>query len=138
MFNFFFISGNPWDHHQEKLRRNASSGELFLFENGFIRLIPDVYTLAALHLSVQSTTLPLSDQDVALHPFGGPFPSRKDGLFYKTRKSGVVWVMKNAHRHQLPNIATFYSLNGTAIHTISDIDLEQIAIGPVVPNILEM
>lgn len=129
-------TGNPWDHHQDKLRRNGSDSSLVLLENGFIRPIPDKETLAGLHLSLKEDTLPLSKEDVEMHPLGDPFPSRRDHLVYKTRKSSLLWYMKDAHRHHILNMDAFYQLNTSfIINFISDMDLEHIAIGKAMPHV---
>lgn len=48
-------NGNPWDHHQDKLRVNrTTNGSLYyLIENGILREVPDNITMAAFHVKVQ-------------------------------------------------------------------------------------
>jgi hypothetical protein len=128
-------TGNPWDHHQDKLRRNGTAKHLVLLENGFIRAIPDEETLHALHLTLKEDTVQLSAEDKELHPIGDPFPSRRDSLVYKTRKSNLLWFMKDTHRHHIPNMDAFYQMNGSVVHIIQDSDMEHIAIGKPIPHV---
>ena len=37
------------DHHQDKFRVNSTSNEYWMIENGYLRLVPDLTTLEALH-----------------------------------------------------------------------------------------
>ena len=128
-------TGNPWDHHQDKLRKVDASGKsLVLLENGYVRAIPDEETLHALHLTLKPDTALLSAQDTELYPAGDAFPSRRDKQIYKTRKSNLLWFMRDAHRHHIPNMDAFFQVNGSMVHIIGETDMEHIAIGKPIPH----
>ena len=74
------------DHHQDKFRVNSTSNEYWMIENGYLRLVPDLTTLEALHhfrMSVDDKghdvhTDPLTPMDLTAYPIGMALPSRKD------------------------------------------------------------
>ena len=138
--------GNPWDHHQDKFRRNVTSeGEVYyLIENGFLRKIPDRATLAALHhLRIDDEkgadihTQLLTPMDLLAYPIKNPVPSRRDGLVVKGPKNREVFVLDGGKRRSIPNMDTMYHLKirFEDIKVLPDDDLKQISLGEPMPDV---
>lgn len=129
-------TGNPWDHHTDKLRHSSNYSQFYVIENDVIREIPDNITAYYMNVNLDKATL-LTDLDMQDYKFGSPIPSRRDGMLIKSAKQRLVYYMKEGHRHGIPNIDTFFKLgfNLEDIKVLSDSDLEQITIGDFVQNI---
>jgi len=128
-------TGNPWDHHQDKIRRDAATGKYFLIENGFLREFPDNDTIHHMHLNA-SLAKELNDIDKAAYPLGGAFPSRRDGQLVKAPKKNHIYFIKDGRRHGIPNLDTFYSMGLSLgnVKVLPDSDIEQIVLGEPIPN----
>ncbi len=142
--------GNPWDHHQDKFRVNSTSNEYWMIENGYLRLVPDLTTLEALHHFRMSDdkghdvhTDPLTPMDLTAYPIGMALPSRKDYELIKSPKGSTVYYLLGGKRRAVPNMDTLASLkdaNGklleiTDIKVIYETDLQQIDIGDDMPSV---
>ncbi len=136
-------TGNPWDHHLEKLRITEDRMHYYLIENGLLREVPDMETMKALHIPIKNesslaeSTIVLSESDKALYPIGPAFISLKDGQVLKLRKHSAIYYIKDGHRHHVPDYDTFLAMNLTDadIKIVSDADLGQIHLGTVLPSI---
>ena len=134
-------TGNPWDHHQDKLRMNqTTNGTIYyLIENGILREVPDNFTLTTFHLKITGNIAPLTEEDKQLYPIGNPFPSRRDGSLVKLPKRLQLWLVKDGKRHAIPNMETFNSIKPPLhlkdIIVLPESDMEQIPLGPPIPNV---
>lgn len=126
--------GNPWDHHQDKMR--DSNGTYYLIENGLLRLLPDKETIFHMHLNA-SLAKPLDTMDTTAYHFGPPFPSRRDGQMVRFKKSNYIFYIKDGRRHGIPNMDTFYTLNMSMseVKLLSPEDLNSIVLGEPWPDI---
>jgi hypothetical protein len=127
-------NGNPWVHLNELLYvYNGTS--YYLIENGQLRLIPDEVTLNFMHLNASNAKV-LSQSAKEKAAFGGPYPSRKDGLLIKAPKRNQVFITKGGKRHGVPNMETLSSMGESLsrLTVISDMDLEQIPVGDPIPD----
>lgn len=126
-------TGNPWDHHQDKLREENDT--YYLIENGQLRLLPDLDTIKHMHLDA-SKAKPLDQIDLTAYPKGPVFPSRKDGQLIRYAKSNWIFLIKDGKRHGIPNLDTFFSLNATMaqVKVVSSQDLESIVMGDPIPD----
>ena len=138
--------GNPWDHHQDKFRRNVTShgDEYYLIENGFLRHIPDDETLAALHhLRIDDEkgtdlhTQALAEIDLVAYPMKAAIPSRRDGILIKAPKNNQVYVLEKGKRRAIPNMDTLMhlKLRLSDVKVLSDEDVQQILLGDPIPDI---
>jgi len=129
--------GNPWDHHQDKMRLAVEGGTnvYYLIENGLLRQLPDNETIRHMHLE-PAKARPLDAMDTTAFHKGPPFPSRRDGQFVRHPKSNWVFYIKDGRRHGVPNLDTFFSLNATManIKVISYDDLSSIVLGEPLPD----
>jgi len=82
---------------------------------------------------------PLTEEDKRIYPIGNPFPSRQDGTLLKMPKKLQLWILKSGHRHAIPNMDTFNSIKPPLslkdIVVLSESDIEQIPLGPPIPNV---
>jgi hypothetical protein len=137
-------TGNPWDHHVDKVRTNTTASgalEYFLIENGHLRKVPDNYTFAHFHITIKEDTVikSLKPEDLTFFPLGDPFPTRQDNKLVKTRKNKEVFVLRNGHKHSLPDLDTFFHLKLRLenIVILSDSDMEQIPRGHAIKPYVE-
>lgn len=136
-------TGNPWDHHIDKVRFNRSTTgmdmDYFLIENGRLRQVPDNYTFAHFHITINNDTelKKLSEEDLAFYPLAEPFPTRENNKLVKTRKSREVFVLRNGHKHSLPDLDTFFHLKLKLedVVVLSDSDMEQIPRGHPIKSV---
>ena len=126
--------GNPWDHHQDKLRN--SNGTYFLVENGQLRELPDQETIHHMHLNA-SKAKKLDEIDSTAYPKGPPFPSRRDGQLLRYAKSNWIFIVKDGTRHGIPNLDTFFHINGSfeKVNVVSLADFEGIVAGEPIPDV---
>lgn len=135
-------TGNPWDHHQDKLRvvRTTNGSLFYLIENGVLREMPDNFTMHTFHVKVTENIPPLTEEDKRIYPIGPRIPSRKDGSLLKMPKRNQLWLVKNGHRHAIPNMETFNSIKPPLhlkdIIVLPESDIEQIPLGTPIPNVV--
>lgn len=129
-------SGNPWDHHSDKIRRTANYSNYYLIENNLLRLIPDNTTAYYMHINLGDATV-LSNLDLTDYKIGPNIPSRTDGLLYKSAKQRQIYAIQKGHRHAIPNMDTFLSMGLKLENVIilQDADVDQITIGDVIPDV---
>ena len=128
--------GNPWDHHQDKMRNDGNGTTFFLIENGALRELPDAETIRHMHLDPAKAKR-LDEIDVKAYPRGPPFPSRRDGQLLRFAKSNWIFLIKDGKRHGVPNLDTFFSLNASMaqVKIVGQADLEAIVMGDPVPDV---
>lgn len=123
-------NNDQWSHFNEKLRVSNES-KYYLVETGYLREIPDILTLKSMHLN-ESRAKFLTEEDIAAHPFGTKFPSRKDYQLLKAPKKNYIFLVLDGKRRGIPNMATLSNL-GMGLHNVtitSEGDIEQIPLGP--------
>lgn len=135
--------GNPWDHHQDKMRfancrvpSDCANGTFYLVENGVLRELPDAETIQHMHLNA-SLARPLGELDTSSHAFGPAFPSRRDGQVIKAAKHNWIFLIKDGRRHGIPNMETFFALNLSMaqVRVLSFEDLSSIVMGAPLPDV---
>lgn len=116
--------------------RHNEMKKFWVIENGQLREIPDNITLAAMHFVEAKASL-LTIEEKKLYGIGPSYPSRKDGVFIKSPKQNQVYLVKGGKRHSIPNLDTFYVLNGSIpnIKISPQHDIDQIPLGPPVPDL---
>ena len=124
-------NNDQWSHFNEKLRVDSGNvTKYYLMEPGYMREIPDLFTLKEMHLNI-SRAKPLTDDDKTAHPFGAKYPSRKDYQLLKAPKRMYIYLVLNGKRHGIPNMQTLSKL-GMGLHNVtitSESDIEQIPLG---------
>lgn len=133
-------TGNPWDHHKDKLRKD-SDGKYYLIENNLLREITDIThnaTFAALHIQKEwiAEAALLQPIDYKVYSAGPAIPLMVDGTLIKKRKDNEVWILKDGHRHSIPNMDTFWALKlrPQDIQIWGDADIDQISVGAPMPK----
>lgn len=128
--------GNPWDHHEDKIRHNKNFSEFYLIENNVLRLIPDNSTAYFMHIDLANSK-ELSAYDLEDYPMGRPVVSRKDGVIMKSAKQRIIYFMKDGHRRGIPSLTTFYNMGLKLEDTlvVPETDLDQIPLGDLLPEI---
>ena len=126
-------NSNRWKHYQTRLR--IVKGSYFLSEDLTLRRIPDMETLAVMHLDA-STALHLNDQEAALIELGADYPSRRDGQLLKMHHDREIFLISGHVMRAVPNMDTFdrLGLDLKNVLTVTHAYMEEIPLGPPLPS----
>ena len=133
--------GDQWEQFHKKLRiRNVTENEnevevYYLIDSGFLRLIPDMFTLEHMHLNSSQGIL-LSEHEISIFPFGANYPSRISGQLLKASMNSI-YLIQDGLRREFPNLNTFLKMGYDLdkISVVKENDLEQIPIGLPLPTL---
>ena len=115
----------------------------YMIENNFLRLVPEPveYTFMNFHIKEKdlntSSIKHLSSDDLSFYTFGDPFPNRRDNMLVRSKKSREIFILRNGHRHSIPDVDTFYSmkLDFKDVLILSESDVDQIPLGHSLPSV---
>lgn len=126
-------SNDQWEHYQTRLR--IVNGSYFLSEDLALRRIPNLETLAVMHLNA-STAVHLNDHEAAAIEHGPDYPSRMDGQLYKMHKDREIFLISGNVKRAIPDMDTFnrLGLHMKNVVIVTRTYLEEIPLGLPLPS----